>query len=517
MDSYRGSKRSSISFGTFQRQPNSHVPGSYDGGLGMMQNPSFGNTNNSAGGNGINTGINGANHNVASRSPMYSPLQYSQFDYSQPGYSPGYSPFHTLRSPGPPVFTAPVCQYEARYPLFGLDWSNEDYVCLGSYRDGGTNSLQVIRSGDLLSWEKMAECSLTYPVSTIQWQPSLTHPRRFATCSDSLRVWSFCEEERFLQEQINLSLCKYNKQQQGTSRSNAAAGGGLGLRTTLGGSSASHANPQQQQQGIIGELPPITSFHWNPIDPNLLISSSIDTTCIVWDLQSSNYVRTQLIAHDSEVFDVRFLTQTTQLFASCGGDGSVRVFDLRSLAHSTIIYEPTTSPANPQSKTAASPSATDPEAGVALLRLEPSPFDPNVIATFALDSPRILILDMRNPGSPVLVLEGHSAAVNQMKWHPLKRNFLLSCSDDCQVLYWDLNNYISGQPIVQDQDQNVDSSQHQSNTVAKWNSKNVLRTLDTPSMFYSNDGKEINNIAWRPQGGDWFGSVAGKVFQNVRL
>ncbi|CDH12868.1 related to WD repeat-containing protein YPL247C [Zygosaccharomyces bailii ISA1307] len=507
MDPFRGSKRSSISFGTYHRQPNhtNYVPGPYDNGpgIGLMQNSIY---NGGSGTSGNINNNNGGPAYVVSRSPMYSPLDYSQLDYTQATYSPGYSPLHPLRSPGAGVFNTPICEYESRHPLFAVDWSNEDFVCLGSYRDGSTNSLQMIRSGDLLSWDQVAECNVTYPVSTIQWQPSLPHPRRFATCSDSLRIWNFSEQERSMQEQINLSLCKYNKQQGGHGTKSSTAGGGFG---------------QQQQEGqasLIGELPPLTSFHWNPVDPNLLISSSIDTTCIVWDLQSSNYVRTQLIAHDSEVFDVRFLTQTTQLFASCGGDGSVRVFDLRCLAHSTIIYEPSSRVDSAPSQSVAPSAMGDAEAGVALLRLAPSPFDPNVIATFALDSPKVLILDMRNPGSPVLVLEGHSAAVNQMKWHPSKRNVLLSCSDDCQVLYWDLNASLTPKGTDQSQasDQPKDVSQ-QATAVAKWNAKNTLRTLDTPAMFYANGGQEVNNIVWRPQGGDWFGNVAGKKFQNVKL
>jgi len=51
--------------------------------------------------------------------------------------------------------------------------------------------------------------------------------------------------------------------------------------------------------------------------------------------------KTQLIAHDKEVFDVRFCANSVDVFVSCGADGSVRMFDLRSLEHSTIIYEPT--------------------------------------------------------------------------------------------------------------------------------------------------------------------------------
>lgn len=52
----------------------------------------------------------------------------------------------------------------------------------------------------------------------------------------------------------------------------------------------------------------------------------------------SGEVKTQLIAHDQEVYDVAF-GKSVSIFASVGADGSVRMFDLRNLEHSTIIYE----------------------------------------------------------------------------------------------------------------------------------------------------------------------------------
>ena len=39
-------------------------------------------------------------------------------------------------------------------------------------------------------------------------------------------------------------------------------------------------------------------------------------------------VKTQLIAHDQEVFDIAF-AKGVNIFASVGADGSVRMFDLR--------------------------------------------------------------------------------------------------------------------------------------------------------------------------------------------
>ena len=123
---------------------------------------------------------------------------------------------------------------------------------------------------------------------------------------------------------------------------------------------------------------PLTSFDWNESDPSMVGTSSIDTTsvlhygnaratavdrlrgkvvglsahfvsrlsvcpsllcvsCTIWDVNTCQ-AKTQLIAHDKEVYDIAF-APSTDVFASAGADGSVRMFDLRALEHSTIIYE----------------------------------------------------------------------------------------------------------------------------------------------------------------------------------
>ena len=82
---------------------------------------------------------------------------------------------------------------------------------------------------------------------------------------------------------------------------------------------------------------PLTSFDWNQRALNMIGTSSIDTTCTIWDIEKE-VVQTQLIAHDKAVYDICF-AQDESMFASAGEDGSVRHFDLRDLEHSTIIYE----------------------------------------------------------------------------------------------------------------------------------------------------------------------------------
>lgn len=104
-----------------------------------------------------------------------------------------------------------------------------------------------------------------------------------------------------------------------------------------------------------------------------------------------------------------------------GADGSVRMFDLRHLEHSTIIYE-------------------DPQHSP-LLRLAWNKQDPNYLATVAMDAcevnnifyiflhlfvylihykfcSKVIILDVRVPCTPVARLNNHRACVNGIAWAP---------------------------------------------------------------------------------------------------
>lgn len=379
-----------------------------------------------------------------------------------------------------------VCSYEHNSALFALDWDADDHVAVGSYKEDSFNKLSILEpSADLLYWKNRYQANVLYPISRIQWMPEKSD--KLATCSDSLRVWSVDET---LEEQINLSLVKYGK--------------------NIGDNGNSRT---------LGQLPPVTSFDWNKVDTNILLSSSVDTTCTIWDLQAPSYLKTQLIAHDSEVFDTRFLTQSSNLFSSCGGDGSVRVFDLRCLAHSTIIYEPQRqdrihTPSQIQMKNSEKVDQSTVQSGPkdcvyshlhcnnALLRLEPSPFDANILATIKQDSSSILILDMRYPGSPISTLDGHKAAVNQIRWHPSEPDILLSCADDCQILYWDLKQLNS---------ETLKSSIPEQ----RWFSSNNVCSMEMPQMSYTAQF-EVNNIVWRPKG-NWVGYVAGNKFCNLKL
>jgi WD repeat-containing protein 68 len=208
---------------------------------------------------------------------------------------------------------------------------------------------------------------------------------------------------------------------------------------------------------------PLTSFDWNEYDPSMIVTSSIDTTCTIWDI-NTQIVKTQVIAHDKEVFDLAF-SRGTDVFASVGADGSVRLFDLRSLEHSTIIYEtPNLEP---------------------LLRLEWNKQDPNYLATFKVDSQSTIILDIRVPCQPVTVLGGHAGCINAVAWAPHSSCHLCTAADDSHALIWDL-------------------------------SQMSKRPVEDPILAYNADG-EVNNLQWSSCQPDWVAIAFSEYLQILRV
>lgn len=172
---------------------------------------------------------------------------------------------------------------------------------------------------------KTAEATHSYPVTRILWEPPSSQKQStdlLATSGDHLRLWSLPS---------NPSQPQY-----------------YGSNSINRMSASNKSPPPLQKLSPLALLSnsktpehtaPITSLDWNAVSPSLIITSSIDTTCTIWDIPTLT-AKTQLIAHDKEVYDVRFCANSVDVFVSCGADGSVRMFDLRSLEHSTIIYEP---------------------------------------------------------------------------------------------------------------------------------------------------------------------------------
>lgn len=86
----------------------------------------------------------------------------------------------------------------------------------------------------------------------------------------------------------------------------------------------------------------------------------------------------------------------------------------RDKEHSTIIYE-------------------SPQPDTPLLRLAWNKQDPRYMAALLLDSPKVIILDIRYPTLPVAELSRHQACVNAVAWAPHSSQHICTAGDDSQV------------------------------------------------------------------------------------
>ncbi|KAF8520323.1 WD40 repeat-like protein [Hysterangium stoloniferum] len=413
-------------------------------------------------------------------------------------------------------------QYEAPWPVYAMDWCKTwapgqiraraaFRIALGSYTEDYRNRLAIIGLQDERSlvddeihegysdFVVLAETMHGYPATKLQWQPlsaatfnwamKPAMTELLATTGDALRIWDF-------------SYDGDQKTSNFVGRHPNSSGYHLVQRVALSGSKVPSTSSG----------PPLTSFSWNTVLASHIVTSSIDTTCTVWDINTSTAI-TQLIAHDREVYDVAWLPGSTDVFTSVGADGSLRLFDLRSLEHSTILYEASTVRAKESSKTA-SPQTRP--MSTPLLRIAFNPSDSHYIATFHADSGDVQILDMRSPGAPVIEIKGHRAQVNAIGWSK-QEGMLATAGDDSQVLIWDLS------------PQTIASPRHTvtSRVPASPRPDAKRRVFTDPVLAYTAPG-EINNLAWSPPlsslgsgpaipSGEWLAMAIGKTVKVLRV
>lgn len=295
-------------------------------------------------------------------------------------------------------------------------------LAIGSFVEEYSNKVEIIQLNEETGkFVTRGRFEHPYPTTKIMWIPDKTgrHEDLLATTGDYLRLWKVGPDNVQMQ-----CLLNNNKNSEFCA--------------------------------------PLTSFDWNETDPAIVGTSSIDTTCTIWNIETRQ-AKTQLIAHDKEVYDIAF-APSTDVFASAGADGSVRMFDLRSLEHSTIIYE--------------SPELTP------LLRLCWNKQDHNYLATFLMDKTQVVILDIRAPSVPVAELQGHSQALNSIAWAPHSSCHICTGGDDHQALIWDL----SAMP----------------------------KPITEPILAY-NAGAEINTLQWSAGQPEWVAITFNRKLQILRV
>ncbi|KAL2921641.1 Protein TRANSPARENT TESTA GLABRA 1 [Bienertia sinuspersici] len=317
--------------------------------------------------------------------------------------------------------------YDFPYPLYAMSFSrrsSDQLIAVGSFIEEYNNRVDILTfDNENLTLNPTPNLSFAhpYPPTKLMFQPSSSASSPIlASSADYLRLYSLKNDS-------------------------------IELVSSLNNSKSSEF------------CAPLTSFDWNDFAPQRIGTSSIDTTCTIWDIEKG-VVETQLIAHDKEVYDIAW--GEAGVFASVSADGSVRIFDLRDKEHSTIVYE-------------------SPEPDTPLLRLAWNKQDLRYIATTLMDSNKVVILDIRSPTMPVAELERHQASVNAVAWAPQSGRHICSAGDDAQALIWELPAVVGPNGI------------------------------DPLTMY--NAGSEINQLQWSAAQPEWIGITFSNKLQLLRV
>ncbi|KAJ3390862.1 ddb1 and cul4 associated factor 7 [Entophlyctis sp. JEL0112] len=376
--------------------------------------------------------------------------------------------------------------YAAPFPVYGLAWAQVPSafrlaMSSVSLAPAAGNHIHVVGraasdSDPAASTLSLcAAASVPYPVTKLMWAPlhGSANPNLLCSSSDALRVHEFIASDAESAAPPSSVTDPASGHVGARFQESSSSQGKLVVRATL------KTNPARKNgSGSKAVSPPLTAFDWNEIDPNICVTSSIDTTCTVWDVHRQEH-KTQLIAHDKAVYDVAF-SRNANLFASVGADGSVRLFDLRSLEHSTILYD---TPA--QLTSSAGPKAVQSMESPPLMRLAWNKLDSNYIATFVMDSRTVVILDVRAPAVSVSELCLHRRPVNAIGWAPHSSAHLCTVADDSYALVWDVTT-------------------------------NIQRVKTDPLLTYQASGP-INNLSWTAALPEWVGVAVGDTVQALKM
>ncbi|KAG9077104.1 hypothetical protein FS749_011038 [Ceratobasidium sp. UAMH 11750] len=140
-----------------------------------------------------------------------------------------------------------------------------------------------------------------------------------------------------------------------------------------------------------------------------------------------------------------------------------------------------------------------------------------------MDSSNVQVLDMRNPGNPVVELKGHRGAVSAIGWGAAEASMLASAGDDCQVLVWDLTSTVVNASASQQQSRGPGLASPRPPDSA------ATRIVYEPAMAYAAPS-EISNLAWSPpmagfslgngvhsQPGEWVVMAMGKSVRALKI
>lgn len=406
------------------------------------------------------------------------PASPIHFNYHEKAQSFGMAPPKPPRDDGRIKTDAKkreIYRFQAGCLVSNLAWSatspSSTYqLALSSFLENFGNYVQIISlDNDEYDQELKSDVIFQhpYPPTKILWEPRCSSRKGqssqlLATTSDNLKIWSI---EHISDE---------DKSQAQVDGSESISGNDNSAKCTHRVSLACQHRPNEEYKYSA----PMTSFDWNEKDSSILVTTAVDAICTIWNIEVGQQTgntrvhctsKDQLVAHNKEIFDVSFTKLATgrECFVTSGGDGTVKLLDTRHLPSTNTIFEADWSTSKR-----------------ALVRVACNKVDPNLLATFAIESNSIIVLDIRKPKTPVTTLNNHTRPVNSMMWAPNSAHHMCSVSDDQQALIWEL----------------------------------LLRdgAADEPALAYRANGG-INVTSWSGAHPDWIAIAYGDLVEMLRV
>lgn len=212
---------------------------------------------------------------------------------------------------------------------------------------------------------------------------------------------------------------------------------------------------------------------WSPFVEDYLLTAADDNTVALWDVKSTeSSTGTPLkiyTDHKDIVNEVQWHRKNPDLFASVSDDKSFKLYDIRD--HHKLVHDITR------------PSAIN--------TLAFSPFSEYLYA-LGLSNSNIELFDLRNPGTTLHTIMGHSDSITCLDWSPHADSLLASGSADRRVLLWDISKI--GMEQVQEDDED-----------------------GSPELFMMHAGHTapVTDLSWNPEVKYLIGTVAEDNIVNL--
>lgn len=205
---------------------------------------------------------------------------------------------------------------------------------------------------------------------------------------------------------------------------------------------------------------PLSSLNFSKVNPDIIGITSVDTSVSLYNVKENKKINS-FKGSNKECYDISF-SPNEETFIVCGGDGNIRLFDLRT-NDSSIIF--------------------DTNSKEIIMKNSVNKLNDNFYSFLTLNGANGYVVDRRNYNTIYKKLSYHKSSINNCTWSPKSNCQLFSVSDDKNAVFWDIQ-FINGQE----------------------------------ARMYQEESFAIENCEWMDfDSEDWVGIVGEKTFRLLRV